>query len=128
MKRVLLQADVRSQSALESMSRWQFYLARLPSPELQVLIGDDVGPFALVDFLWREYAVVGESDGMLKYDGERNGFALRDEKIRQERLERMGFTVVRWGWDDITRRPSQTVERIRAAMARGRRYDDRRAG
>jgi hypothetical protein len=52
--RVLELADARSQSALESMSRWLFHVKRLPAPEPQVLIGDDAGPFALVDFLWRE--------------------------------------------------------------------------
>jgi hypothetical protein len=115
--RILTLADARSQSALESVSRWAFHLGRLPPPELQVLLGDDDGPFALVDFLWREQAVIGEADGLLKYD--EGGPALRAEKKRQQRLEALGFVVVRWGFEDITRRPHDTVARIRDALTRG---------
>jgi hypothetical protein len=115
--RVLELADARSQSALESMSRWLFHVKRLPAPEPQVLIGDDAGPFALVDFLWREQGVVGEADGMIKYD--ETSEALRAEKLRQERLEELGFIVVRWGFADVTERPDLTIARVRSALARG---------
>jgi very-short-patch-repair endonuclease len=54
---------------------------------------------------------------MGKYD--EAGDALRKEKIRQERLERMGFIVMRWGFDDVTDRPAGTVARVRAALDRG---------
>jgi hypothetical protein len=113
--RLLERADPRSQSPLESMSRWLFHASRIPDPDLQVLIGDDEGPFALVDFLWREHGVIGEADGMTKYDG---ADALRQEKMRQERLERMGFLVLRWTFDDIVMKPWATVARIRGALGR----------
>jgi hypothetical protein len=115
--RVLALADPRSDSALESMSRWLFHISRIPMPEPQVLIGDDSGPFALVDFLWREVGVVGEADGALKYD--LDGDARRAEALRQERLERMGFVVVRWTFDDVIDRPAATVARVREALATG---------
>jgi hypothetical protein len=120
--RVLDQADALSQSALESMSRWLFLVANLPEPELQVGFGDDEGPFAEVDFLWREYGVIGEADVMLKYDEDpaapRKENALRKEKLRQERLERLGFIVVRWDYNDIMRHPARTIARVREALAR----------
>jgi hypothetical protein len=117
--RVLAQADALSQGALESLSRWLFHVARLPRPELQVLISDEAGAFALVDFLWREQGVIGESDGLLKYD--ENPAALRNEKLRQERLERLGYTVVRWGFTDATAFPDRTVARVQSALARSSR-------
>ena len=42
--------------------------------------------------LYREQRLVIEADGMLKYT---DPAALRDEKRRQERLERAGYGVVR---------------------------------
>jgi very-short-patch-repair endonuclease len=41
------------------------------------------------------------------------------EKRRQQRLEALGFAVIRWGFDDIVDRPAQTVARVRSALARG---------
>jgi very-short-patch-repair endonuclease len=110
-------ADDQSQSALESMSRWLFHARKLPMPEIQVLIGDDTDPFALADFYWREAGVIGEADGLLKYDGSPD--ALRKEKLRQERLERLGFIVVRWTFDDLMNRPNEVVARVRDAIQRG---------
>lgn len=109
--------DARSQSPLESMSRWSFHRAGLPDPDLQTLIGDDAGPFAAVDFYWKDEGVVGEADGMFKYDEDPN--AHRAEKIRQERLERLGFIVVRWTYDDVARNPALVVARVRDALRRG---------
>ena len=60
---------------------------------------------------------MGEADGARKYDG-RAPDALLAEKRRQERLEELGFIVVRWGWDDAVRRPEATADRIRRAIAR----------
>jgi hypothetical protein len=122
--RVVERADIRSESALESMSRWLFLVAILPAPELQVSFADDRGPFAVVDFLWREHGVVGEADGMLKYDADaaaatRDSDALRVEKLRQERLEQLGLIVVRWGWNDVVNHPARTVARVQAALMRG---------
>jgi len=71
--------------------------------------------------LWEEFGVVGEADGLLKYDDEEERLSLRLEKLRQEELEALGYIVVRWTWDDIWRRPEWVVARIRRAMAEGAR-------
>lgn len=112
-------ADSRAASALESVSRVAFAEAGLPPPQLQVPIGDPEWPDGIVDFLWEEYGVIGEADGMFKYDG--SPMALRAEKLRQEALEARGYIVVRWTWDDIWRRPDWVVDRLRRAMAEGAR-------
>jgi hypothetical protein len=82
-RRVILAADGRMESALESVIRARLILLGLPVPEPQVWLGDGAGTIGRVDFLWRGPSVVGEADGRLKYrDNE-----LWLEKLRQERLE-----------------------------------------
>ncbi len=41
---------------------------------------------------------------------------LRNEKRRPERLEQLGYRVVRWGVREIRERPAMTIQRIRAAL------------
>jgi very-short-patch-repair endonuclease len=111
-------ADGRADSALESVSRVQMSKAGLPVPRLQVPIHDGHRFVARVDFLFEEFGVVGEADGLLKYD--EDAAALRAEKLRQEALEDLGYRVVRWTWDDMWRRREVTLGRIaRALRARG---------
>lgn len=113
-------ADPRAASPLESISRVAFHEMGLPAPELQVpLVFDHLGdPTTIVDFYWEEFRVVGEADGLMKYDAddEEAGRTLRDEKLRQEELEALGWTVVRWTWEQIWRRPDWVAMRLRRAM------------
>jgi hypothetical protein len=121
---VIAFADGRAASPLESISRVAFRDMGLPSPELQVTLAwDDWGnPRIIVDFYWPEFGVVGEADGLLKYDvGPDEPDPLRAEKLRQEELEGLGYIVVRWTWDDIWRRPDWVATRLRNAFAAGAR-------
>lgn len=98
--------------------------AGLPAPDLQVDIRDADGVWlARTDFLW-EFAVVGEADGLEKYD---DLSVLRAEKLRQERLERAGLVVVRWTMNDVFA-PGGLERLIGDAIARGARRsaDERR--
>ena len=83
-----------------------------PLPELQVRITTPDGD-AYVDFLWREQMVIGEADGLKKYTTPAD---LHREKLRQEHLERMGFLVVRWTWEEMYLRPAAVLRRIEAAL------------
>lgn len=118
---VVAAADGRSESALESLSRLRMHDCGLPPPEPQVDIFGPTGKFlGRVDFYWDEFGVVGECDGLAKYDV--NPFALRDEKRRQGPMEDSGLIFERWGWDDLA--AFETVAtRCRAAFARGLRPD-----
>ncbi|SOD72391.1 putative AbiEi antitoxin of type IV toxin-antitoxin system [Jatrophihabitans sp. GAS493] len=119
--------DGRSESALESVSRLRMLEHSLPPAELQAELRDLDGRFlGRVDFYWPEYGVVGEADGLDKYGGE-SVLTLREEKLRQERLERAGLVVVRWGWADL-RQTSELRHRLERAFARGlsRPADDHR--
>ncbi len=91
--------DGRRESPLESWSAVCFHRWQLPAPQPQVVIRDGDGRFvARVDFLWEDAKVIGEADGVLKYDDRQ---ALVDEKRREDRLRELGFRVVRWGWADL---------------------------
>jgi len=107
-------ADERAATPLESISRVMIAEHDLPAPELQVPLGDPGFPVGIVDFFWEKFRLVGEADGLFKYDG--GPEALRAEKLRQEALEALGYVVVRWTWDDVWRRPEWVITRLRRRM------------
>jgi hypothetical protein len=110
--------DPRSESPLESVSRLVLRWLGLPAPALQSEIHDAKGRFiGRLDFYWNEFGVAGEADGAGKY--ELGPTTLLEEKRRQERLENLGLIVVRWGWADLTTRPSELRDRLRDAFSRG---------
>ncbi|MPZ74269.1 MAG: hypothetical protein GEU74_13750 [Nitriliruptorales bacterium] len=114
-------ADPESESVLESVSRVAMHEQGLPAPRTQVLIGDGEAPFARVDFLWPDVRVIGEADGLGKYES-RGRRTTRDivraEKRREERLADRGYEIVRWGWEDAQDAP-RLAQRLRAAFSRG---------
>jgi len=67
--------------------------------------------------LGRVRRVVGEADGLA--NTKTMTMTLQAEKLRQEHLEQLGLVVVRWVWNDVTRKPGQLATRLRAAFARG---------
>jgi hypothetical protein len=120
-REVIAFADGRAASPLESISRVAFRDMGLPAPELQVTLSwNEFGnPKIIVDFFWPEHRVVGEADGLLKYEVDPDlPNPLRAEKLRQEELESLGYAVVRWTWDDIWRRPEWVARRLRNAFER----------
>jgi hypothetical protein len=109
----LARFDGRSESPLESLSRAVFVEHGLPTPELQVEFHPRVGLTYRADFYWPDHRVVGEADGMVKYD---QPGALRAEKIRQEELEDLGLRVVRWTWRDMQVETERTINKLRRAL------------
>lgn len=110
----LANASPLSESVLESRSRLRMLIRQVPPPELgQSVVGAD-GRTYWVDFLWRGERIIGEADGLLKYDDD--PLALRREKLRQEALERAGYRVIRWTWADLMN--DAFIERIRWALRR----------
>jgi very-short-patch-repair endonuclease len=83
---------------------------RLPAPEVDVRIGDYV-----VDFLWRERALIVETDG---YRYHRGRAAFEHDHRRQARLIAAGFEVLRFPWSQVVEDP----ERVLAAL--GARLDN----
>jgi hypothetical protein len=92
-------ADGRAESPLETASRYRLR-DRVPRPEPQASIFDPDGRFlGRADFLWEHVGVVGEADGMEKFDDQL--VTPRDEYLRQSRFEHCGLLVVRWNADDL---------------------------
>ena len=108
--------DARSESVLETMGRLALRHAELPAAVSQAWVGESCAELR-VDLLVPQVWVVGEGDGRLKYA---NARVLWEEKKRQERLEDLGFTVVRFDWAEATRRPRRLAERFEAAARRAR--------
>ncbi|MFL6127633.1 MAG: type IV toxin-antitoxin system AbiEi family antitoxin domain-containing protein [Mycobacteriales bacterium] len=110
-------SDGRAESPLETVCRLVFARHGLPGPDLQAVIVDERdGWWARVDFLWAPRRTVVEADGMVKYA---SGEDLRAEKLRQERIEELGYVVLRVTWAQVTREPQATVARVLRAFARG---------
>lgn len=81
----------------------------LPEPEVNAWL---LGRF-LVDFLWRDAALIVETDG-----GEVHGTdtARRDDARRDHALRRAGFRVLRMSHADVKRRPDAVAARVAAAL------------
>lgn len=81
---------------------------RLPAPEVNV----PVGPF-LVDFLWRDRALVVEVDGFRAH-GTRAAFEA--DRARDQRLKLLGYDVVRVTWRQLSEDPSSVAAMLRQLL------------
>ena len=121
--RVVSFADGRSESVGESRSRIMIHRAGLPKPELQLAVVDHGGQFvARGDFGYPRQRVIGEFDGKVKYTGELPENqdpteALWREKLREDAMRDLGWSVVRWIWTDLDH-PAAVVERLQRALRR----------
>jgi len=89
---------------IESASRANMHLLRLPAPELQRRFSDDDGLIGAADFWWPHVRGIGECDGRIKYldarfrGGRSAEQVVYDEKIREDRLRAVSSGFARWGW------------------------------
>jgi hypothetical protein len=112
-------ASSLAESVLESCARVVFHERGLPPPELQVVIlGQGGSKIARVDFFWRDYGVVAEADGLLKYQASADAIA---ELKRDRLLREQGLDVIHFTWEELFREPGRVVQRILAAFDRARR-------
>jgi hypothetical protein len=105
LRRLWEQADGRSESPAESVSRAVISWCGYEVPELQPEFRYE-GVVDRVDFLFRSVGAVGESDGWGKYelrDPETAAEHLREEKRREDRLRRHGHPFARWELADVWR-------------------------
>ncbi len=115
-------ADGLAESALESIARVLFRDLGFPPPELQAWIGDGNEEFR-VDFRWRKYRTVAEVDGAVKYTELTADPAQRaiGQLRRDQFLRELGYEVVHFTWQDITRDPERVAAAVRLAFRRGSR-------
>jgi hypothetical protein len=111
---VLLLADARSGSPMESVLRWLVHEAGLPRPVLQHVVTTGAGePVGEVDLAWPRQRVLVEFDGDLHRD--RRTFV--DDLRRQNGLVLAGWIVLRFSSADVLRRPAWVIATIRTALA-----------
>jgi very-short-patch-repair endonuclease len=119
-ERVIAACDPSSESVGETRTRIILVDGNVPFAS-QVDIADSSGFIGRVDFLV-DGCVVVEFDGMIKYAGQAGQAALAREKIREDRLRRAGYEVVRIVWSELDD-PAAILRRIDQArrLARERR-------
>jgi hypothetical protein len=113
-RRVLEHANPAAESPRESMMRWLFVEAGLPTPEVNVNIYDLDGVFlARADMLFRQARVIVEYDG----DQHRTDRAQFVHDIqRTTRLAAAGYLVLRFTGTDLMTRPRWIAETVAAAL------------
>ncbi len=102
--------DPLSGSVLETLLR---LLLRgvVPPPLSQFEIRDRVGMFvARVDLCWPAVRLVVEADGYA-YHSDRAAYRRDRERLNQ--LERLGWRVLRFTWEDVVHRPEHVVALVR---------------
>lgn len=125
-RRVLDFCDGRADSPLESCARVVFDAYRLPPPELQaeIIAGITFDPDGTahvheyheykVDFLWRRYKTVAETDGRGKYYAE--GKTAIGELERDRLIREQGYRVIHITWKELFERPKRIIDRILTAF------------
>ncbi len=119
----LRECDPLAESPLESLSRGVMLRAGVSRPRLQEQVQGRSGEWYRVDFLWPQFRVIGEADGLGKYSGSDSVFdpaqaqrAFAREKRREDDLRAAGFMVVRWTWHQLVQAPSQVMSELRARL------------
>jgi very-short-patch-repair endonuclease len=86
--------------------------AGLPEPELQHSVYDGDRFVASVDLAYPDLKIAIECDGSVHLEE-----GVRDEDLRkQNELILLGWTVIRFSWNDTRRRPDRVPEVVREAI------------
>lgn len=114
-RELLVHADGRAESPMESEARLVFIDGGLPPAELQYEIVDFHEQLWRVDFAWPEYGVVAEYDS-IEWHASPEGW--KHDKLKAARLQECGWTTVPMVVDDVRRRPEELVARIARHLER----------
>ena len=68
-----------------------------------------------MDFCWVAERLVVEADGFAFHS---DRAAYRKDRERMNALERLGWRVLRFTWEDVVRRPEYVVAAVGAVLAR----------
>lgn len=115
MRAVAPAVDPLSGSVLESLLRVLTHT--LPCPPLsQYVVLDASGRFvARVDFCWPASRLVVEADGFAFHS---DRAAYRRDRERLNDLERCGWRVLRFTWEDVVHRPEHVLALVQECLAR----------
>jgi very-short-patch-repair endonuclease len=106
--------DPRSESTFETLLRLRFVRAGLVPEALQYEVVDAAGQvYARLDIAWPSIKLAIEADGRIHHD---TVPALYRDRTRANALELQGWTILRFTWADLQRRPGWVVSQVRMAM------------
>lgn len=101
LRRALENADKRSESPGETLTRELLARLKLPMPELQVEVSSREGNHRM-DFAWKESKIALEFDGKAKYfDYKPTEEVLYKERLREKALMEDGWHFIRIQWKDL---------------------------
>ena len=117
LRMALSNADPRSESAGETLTRELITRLNLPLPEAQVEVNSRAGRHRL-DFAWKEKKVALEFDGKVKYfDYRPTDEVVFQERRREKALTEDGWHFIRVEWKDLFHE-QEFKSRILAALRR----------
>ena len=115
LRRVAIQVEPASESAMETRLRMLLVLARMPRPLAQVPIHDRTGRFlGRPDLYYPDFRLA------IEYDGGTHRDALAEDNRRQNRLLDAGVRLLRFTAGDIFQTPDLVVSLVTAALTRWR--------
>lgn len=109
----LAACDPKNGSVLESLLRVALAAAGLPAPLTQYRVIDHGHEVARVDFCWPDKRLIVEADGFA-FHSSRDDF--RRDRERMNDLERLGWRVLRFTWEDVKGRPDHVTGLVRACL------------
>lgn len=108
-RELVVHADGRAESAMESEARLVFIDGGLPLPELQYEIVDRCGRLWRVDFAWPEAMLAVEYDSV---EWHANPDSFKHDRLKISRLQECGWAVMPIIVDDVRRNPFDLVAKI----------------
>ncbi len=112
LRRVGALIDPLSGSVLETLTRMVLVGAGL-HPITQHVVRDGSVFVARVDFAWPALRLAVEADGFA-YHSDREAYRRDRERLNQ--LERLGWRVLRFTWEDVVHRPEHVVALVRECL------------
>ncbi len=108
-------ADPRCGSVLESLCRLLLIQAGLAPEVTQLLVRSrDGGRIGRVDFAWPSARLVVEVDGFA-FHADRESY--REDRRRSNALQRAGWVVLRFSWEDVVHTPQLVVAAVREVLS-----------
>jgi very-short-patch-repair endonuclease len=114
LRRTIELAEPATESVMETRLRLLLVIARLPRPQAQVSLYDDLGHFlGRPDFYYPLHRLA------LEYDGAYHRENLTGDNRRQNRLVDAGYRLLRFTAADVLSAPDSVVALVRRALSAG---------
>ncbi|MEN8040599.1 MAG: type IV toxin-antitoxin system AbiEi family antitoxin domain-containing protein [Actinomycetota bacterium] len=105
----------RTESVLEDRFLRVLFESEIELPELQFEVFDNAGLFVCrADFAYPRRGVLIELDGRSYHS---DSVAFQRDRDKQNRTQELGWTTLRFTWDDVHRRPDHVAATVLAVLA-----------